>query len=92
MADHTITIDNEGTYAVDDAGVQIIRRFLARAYVFGRGSTHWDGCELAHHECALLKLERSYNETKSMLSRAQASEQELKRIRSLLKEALGTNK
>ncbi len=58
MADHTITIDNEGTYAVDDAGVQIIRRFLARAYVFGRGSTHWDGCELAHHECALLKLER----------------------------------
>jgi len=58
MADHTITIDNEGTYAVNDAGVQIIRRFLTRAYVFGRGSTHWDGCELAHHECAMLKLER----------------------------------
>lgn len=55
---HAIMLDGDAIFGVDEVAIRVVRRFLSRAYVFGDGGTHWDGCELAHHECAIIKATR----------------------------------
>lgn len=78
---HTIMLDGDAIFGVDEVAIRVVRRFLSRAYVFGDGGTHWDGCELAHHECAIIKATRLEAENERLRAEVARLRNELDEIR-----------
>ena len=83
---HAIMLDGDAIFGVDEVAIRVVRRFLSRAYVFGDGGTHWDGCELAHHECAIIKATRLEAENERLRAENVRLIRELRIVRGMLAE------